>query len=72
MTNNLNQWEIKQIIDIVSKGINSILMGKPDTSNKELENKADALVKIYQKVFSNLKNPDTTFSNEEEPDYANR
>jgi hypothetical protein len=56
---NLNQWDIKQIIDIVSKGLNSILMSKPDISDEDLQKKAKALLKIYQGVFSELKNPST-------------
>jgi len=55
---NLNQWDIKQVIDVVSKGINSILMSKPDISDKELSDKAKTLVKIYQQIFSELKETD--------------
>jgi hypothetical protein len=55
--NNLNQWDVKQIIDIVSKGLNSILMSKPDIPPEELEKKARVLVKIYIDVLNELKNP---------------
>jgi len=55
---NLNQWDIKQIIDVVSKGINSILMSKPDISDTELFGKAKTLVKIYQQILNELKEID--------------
>lgn len=55
---NLNQWDIKQIIDVVSKGINSILMSKPDISDTELSDKAKTLVKIYQQILNELKEID--------------
>jgi len=53
----MNQWEIKQILDVVSKGVNSILMNKPDTDLKTLEKTAKGLTKIYSDLINSFKNP---------------
>jgi len=52
---NYNQWEIKQILDIVSKGINSVIMNKPDIEISQLETLARNLVQIYSSILEDLK-----------------
>lgn len=51
----MTQWDIKQIIDVVSKGVNSVLMNNPKVEMKELRKIAKGLVKIYKKILDDLK-----------------
>ena len=51
----MTQWDIKQIIDVVSKGVNSVLMNNPRVEIKELRKTAKGLVKIYKKILDDLK-----------------
>jgi len=52
----MNQWEIKQIMDVVSKGINSILIN-PDkkVTREDIEKWAEFLTETYIKVLERLK-----------------
>jgi len=51
----MNKWEIKQIIDVVSKGVNSILMREGELKNLDvLREYAEGLTKIYTDILERL------------------
>lgn len=52
---NDKKWEAKQLLDIVSKGVNSVLMQNPKTSLAELKTLAEGLTKIYAEILQDLK-----------------
>lgn len=53
----MNKWEIKQIIDCVSKGVNSVLMNTQSNPDIEkLKELASDLTEIYISVLKRLKN----------------
>lgn len=52
---NYNQWEIKQLLDIISKGVNSVLMTKPDTPPETLKILANTLLDIYEEILTKMK-----------------
>ena len=59
MAQNYTQWEIKQILDITSKGINSVLMnGKKIPSPIKLRQLGMFLTELYKEILGELKNPD--------------
>ena len=49
-----NQWETKQILDIVSKGVNSVLMNRT-ASTAQLKKLANDLTDIYCEILEKLK-----------------
>lgn len=49
-----NEWDRKQLMDIVSKGINSVLMQKPEVPISKLEELAKGLLKIYKQIHLEL------------------
>jgi len=52
----MDKWEIKQIVDCVSKGVNSVLMNaQKRETKKKLEELALDLTEIYIKVLKRLK-----------------
>jgi len=55
---NMNQWEIKQILDLTSKGVNSVLMHKEEVNQKELKGLAEFLVDLYSGIIADLKGED--------------
>ena len=61
---NYSQWDIKQLLDIISKGLNSVLMTKPDTPPEQLKALADALLEIYSDILDTMKNQSPTKSQE--------
>ena len=64
MATKLGPWELKQIIDIVSKGVNSVLMNSKEIPDKEtLKELAKGLTEIYVEMIENLKE-----QKEEEPE----
>lgn len=59
----LNSYELRQIIDIVSKGINSVLMHSKEIPDKKTLNLlAENLTGIYTAMLRDLK------SNSDEPE----
>ncbi len=52
-----NQWEIKEIVEVVSKGLNSVLMAKPDIPIDQLKKLAEELTCIYTDLHNKLKQP---------------
>jgi|GEM_PF-4573265 len=59
-----NNLDIKQLLDIISKGVNSVLMTKPDTPPEQLKALADALLEIYSDILDTMKNQSPTKSQE--------
>lgn len=59
-----NNLDIKQLLDIISKGVNSVLMTKPDTPPEQLKALADALLEIYSGILDAMKNQPPTKSQE--------
>ncbi len=56
----MNQWEIKQIIDVVSKGVNSLLMASEKMPPaEELKKLSSVLCGIYVEMIANLKKTPT-------------
>lgn len=55
---NYNTWEIKQILDVVSKGVNSYLMNAKKISLIKCEQLGKGLTQIYKDILADLKNPD--------------
>ena len=56
MATKLGPWELKQIIDIVSKGVNSVLMNSKEVPDKDtLKTLAENLTEIYIGMIENLK-----------------
>lgn len=51
----LNNFEIKQIIDVASKGINSVLMADPKATTAKLQKVGDFLVGFYRDKIAELK-----------------
>ena len=49
----LNEWELKQLVDVVSKGLNSILMreGETETTDLRLQRLANTLESIYRRII---------------------
>jgi len=61
---NYSQWDIKQLLDIISKGLNSVLMTKPDTPPEQLKALAQSLLEIYSDILDTMKNQSPTKSQE--------
>jgi hypothetical protein len=51
---NFNQWENKQLIDVISKGVNSVLMNREPKAG-ELERISKELKEIYVGLLKELK-----------------
>ena len=58
MTQNYTQWDIKQLLDVISKGVNSYLMNTKSPSLIKCEQLGVGLLEIYKKILADLKNPD--------------
>ncbi len=59
-----NNLDIKQLLDIISKGVNSVLMTKPDTPPEQLKVLAESLLEIYSDILNAMKNQSSTKSQE--------
>lgn len=53
MTNETN-WNTKQIIEVVSKGVNSLLMKEKPPTFKEVESWAVNLTLLYKRLIAKL------------------
>jgi hypothetical protein len=52
-----NEWEIKQILDVVSKGVNSVLMNSKSYSPKKLRQMGVFLMELYKELLDDMKTP---------------
>lgn len=55
MSQKFNEWEVKQIIEVVSKAVNSVLMTKPETSITDIRPLANELMMLYAQMLKDLK-----------------
>ncbi|MEM5782492.1 MAG: hypothetical protein QXD43_04850 [Candidatus Aenigmatarchaeota archaeon] len=66
----MNKWDIKELIEVVSKGINSVLMAQPNTDLTKLNELAKGLLKIYTEIYQEL-NKNLNEKGVNDPDYEN-